>query len=155
MDLHIAWRTSASPKASGFWGCPPRVALREQCAEAEQTTTKGEESAGPQRYLLGARCEVAVGELAKRSTHLASFHHNHQQRIIVMATPSYKERMAAARAQPAQREAEWHRRIELSVEVCRMAMAATKAALRAGGDKLSRSAHARTERRAGATIRHF
>jgi hypothetical protein len=123
-----------APHTSG----PPRAMRR------GGANNKGEESAGPQRYLLGARCAVAVGELAKRSTHLASSHHNHQQRMIVMATPSYKERMAAARAQPAQREAEWHRRIELSVEVCRMAMAATKAALRAGGDKLSRSAHART-----------
>jgi hypothetical protein len=104
---------------------------------------------------LSVRCAMCSrGRRAGEAvTHLASSHHNHQQRM--MATPSYKERMAAARAQPAQREAEWHRRIELSVEVCRMAMAATKAALRAGGDKLSRSAHARTERRAGATIRHF
>ena len=57
-----------------------------------------------------------------------------------MATPSYKERMAAARAAArAQREAEkaeWQRRIELSVEVRRMAMAATKAAIRAREDKL-------------------
>ena len=118
-----------APHTSG----PPRAMRR----GGAKTTTKDEESAGPQCHPLGARCAVAVGELAKRSTHLASSHHNHQQRKIVMATPSYKERMAAARAQPAQREAEWHRRIELSVEVCRMAMAATKAALRAVGDKLS------------------
>ncbi|MGO9401247.1 MAG: hypothetical protein ACLP19_25905 [Xanthobacteraceae bacterium] len=62
------------------------------------------------------------------------------------ATPSYKERMAAARAAArAQREtekAEWHRRIELSVEVRRMAMAAIKAAIRAKGDKLALYSHA-------------
>ena len=54
--------------------------------------------------------------------------------------PSDKERIAAARAaasakRKAEREA-WHRRIELSVEVRRMAMAATKTAIRARGDKL-------------------
>jgi len=62
-----------------------------------------------------------------------------------MATPSYKERMRAARAearaQRAQHEAEWHRWIELSVEVRRMAIAATKAAIRARGDKLSLYSH--------------
>ena len=46
---------------------------------------------------------------------------------MVAATQSYRERMKAARAKArAKREAEkaeWHRRIELSVEVRRMAMA--------------------------------
>ena len=72
------------------------------------------------------------------------------------ATPSYKERMAAARAAArAQREAEkaeWHRRIELSVEVRRMAMAATKAAIRAKGDKLALYSHAQLVAMANAMI---
>ena|ERR1700730_12281971 len=58
-----------------------------------------------------------------------------------MTESSYRERVAAARAAASarrklEREA-WHRRIELHVEVRRMAMAATKAAIRAKGDKLS------------------
>ena len=73
-----------------------------------------------------------------------------------MATPSYKERMKAARAEArAQREAEreaWHRRIELSVEVRRMAMAATKAAIRARGDKLCLYSHAQLVAQANAMI---
>jgi hypothetical protein len=60
---------------------------------------------------------------------------------MVAATQSYRERMAAARAEArAQREAEkaeWHRRIELSVEVRRLALDAVKAGIRARGDKLS------------------
>jgi hypothetical protein len=58
-----------------------------------------------------------------------------------MATTFYEERMAAARAAAsAQRKLEreaWQRRIELHVEVRRIALAATKAAIRAKGDKLS------------------
>jgi hypothetical protein len=58
-----------------------------------------------------------------------------------MTGSSYRERVAVARAAAsAQRKAErdaWHRRIELSVEVRRIALAATKAAIRAKGDKLS------------------
>ena len=73
-----------------------------------------------------------------------------------MDTPSYKERMAAARAAArAQREAEreaWHRRLELSVEVQRMALAATKAAIRAKGDKLSLYSHAQLRAQADAMI---
>jgi hypothetical protein len=63
-----------------------------------------------------------------------------------MATPSYRERMKAARAEARTKreaeQAEWHRRIELSIEVRRMALAATKAAIRARGDKLSLYSHA-------------
>jgi hypothetical protein len=58
-----------------------------------------------------------------------------------MATQSYKERMAAASAAAsAQRraeKAEWHRRLELSCEVRRLALNAVKAGIRARGDKLS------------------
>jgi hypothetical protein len=46
---------------------------------------------------------------------------------------SYKETM---------RQAEWHRRLELSVEVRRMALVAVKAAIRDRGDKLSLYSHA-------------
>ena len=57
-----------------------------------------------------------------------------------MATPSYKERMAAARAAArAQRQAEhsaWKRMIELECEVRRLALDAVKAGIRARGDKL-------------------
>ena len=57
-----------------------------------------------------------------------------------MATPSYKERMKAARAAASAerkaQQAEWHRRLELSVEARRLALNATKAAIRARGDKL-------------------
>ena len=60
--------------------------------------------------------------------------------VIVMATTFYKERMRAARAEArAKREAQretWRRRAELSVEVRRIAMAATKAAIRDKGDKV-------------------
>jgi hypothetical protein len=63
-----------------------------------------------------------------------------------MATPSYRERMkgdrAEARTKREAEQAEWHRRIELSVEVRRMALAATKAAIRDRGDKLSLYSHA-------------
>jgi hypothetical protein len=59
-----------------------------------------------------------AGEVVHR---LASSHHNENRREIVMATPSYRERMKAARAEGrAKREAEkaeWHRRIELRCEV--------------------------------------
>ena len=57
------------------------------------------------------------------------------------ATQSYRERMKAQRAEArAKRDAdkaEWHRRIELHVEVRRIAMAAVKATIRDRGDKLS------------------
>jgi hypothetical protein len=57
----------------------------------------------------------------------------------------FAERIKAARAEArAKREAEqaeWHRRLELSVEVRWMALAATKAAIRARGDKLSLYSH--------------
>ena len=56
-----------------------------------------------------------------------------------MATPSYKERMKAARAAAsAQREAaerDWKRRAELHHEVRRLALDAVKAGIRARGDK--------------------
>lgn len=57
-----------------------------------------------------------------------------------MASPSYRERMKAARAAASAarkaQQAEWHRRLELSCEVRRLALNATKAAIRARGDKL-------------------
>ncbi len=59
---------------------------------------------------------------------------------MVAATPSYRERMkaqrAAASAERKAQQAEWHRRLELSGEVRRLALNATKAAIRARGDKL-------------------
>ena len=58
-----------------------------------------------------------------------------------MATPSYRERMKAARAQArAQREAERSaqlREIELRVEVRRFAREAVLTCIRANGDKIS------------------
>jgi len=73
-----------------------------------------------------------------------------------MATPSYRERMKAARAEArAKREAgkaAWHRRIELSVEARRIAMAATKAAIRARGDKVWLYSHAQLTAMANAMI---
>ena len=57
-----------------------------------------------------------------------------------MATPSYKERLAAARAatraERQAREQAWKRRIELECEVRRLALDAVKAGIRARGDKL-------------------
>ena len=57
--------------------------------------------------------------------------------VIVMATPSYKERMRAARAEAsAKRKAEQaarHRQIELRCEVQRLALAAVKAGIQAKG----------------------
>ncbi len=54
-----------------------------------------------------------------------------------MATPSYKERMKAARAAASAerkaQQAEWHRRLELSCEVRRLALNATKAAIQVPG----------------------
>jgi hypothetical protein len=48
--------TSAPRRSDSFWGWgTSSLALQHKGAEAEQTTTKGEESAGPQRYLLGER----------------------------------------------------------------------------------------------------
>jgi len=58
-----------------------------------------------------------------------------------MATPSYKERMKAARAEArAKREAEkaaWHRRAELIHEVRHIAREAVVADVRARGDRVS------------------
>jgi len=57
-----------------------------------------------------------------------------------MATPSYKERMAAARAaaraERLAREQAWKRQLELHCEVRHLALEAVKAAIRARGDKL-------------------
>jgi hypothetical protein len=56
------------------------------------------------------------------------------------ATQSYRERMKAQRAEARAKrnadKAEWHRRIELHVEVRRIAMAAVKATIRDKGDKV-------------------
>ena len=54
-----------------------------------------------------------------------------------MASPSYRERMkaqrAAASAEKKAQQAEWHRRLELSCEIRRLALAATKAAIEETG----------------------
>jgi hypothetical protein len=72
------------------------------------------------------------------------------------ATQSYRERMKAQRAEArAKRDAdkaEWHRRIELHVEVRRIAMAAVKATIRDRGDKLSLYAPAQLRAQADAMI---
>jgi hypothetical protein len=51
-----------------------------------------------------------------------------------MASQSYRERMKAARAEASAKrraeQAEWHRRLELSCEVRRLALEATKATIR-------------------------
>jgi hypothetical protein len=73
-----------------------------------------------------------------------------------MATPSYRERMKAARAEArAKREAEqaeWHRQAELRYEVRRLALDAVKAGIRARGDKLSLYSHAQLVAQANAMI---
>jgi hypothetical protein len=74
----------------------------------------------------------------------------------VMATPSYRERMKAARAEArAKREAEkaeWHRRIELRYEIRKPALDAVKAGIRARGDKLSLYSHAQLMTQTNAMI---
>jgi hypothetical protein len=51
-----------------------------------------------------------------------------------MATPSYRERMKAARAEARTKreaeKAEWHRRIELRYEIRKLAFDAVKAGIR-------------------------
>ena len=73
-----------------------------------------------------------------------------------MATPSYRERMKAARAEArAKREtekAEWHRRAELRYEIRKLALEAVKAGIRARGDKLSLYSHAQLVTQANAMI---
>jgi hypothetical protein len=63
-----------------------------------------------------------------------------------MATPSYRERMKAARAEARAKrlagQAEWHRQIELRCEVRRLALDAVKAGIRASGDKVQLYSHA-------------
>jgi hypothetical protein len=58
-----------------------------------------------------------------------------------MATPSYRERMKAARAEArAKREAEkaeWRRRMTLIAEVRRLSLEAVKASIRARGDRVT------------------
>ena len=70
-----------------------------------------------------------------------------------MATPSYKERLAAARAatraERQAREQAWKRRIELECEVRRLALDAVKAGIRARGDKLQLLHSAASEARLG------
>src|SRR5438128_143656 len=73
-----------------------------------------------------------------------------------MATPSYRERMKAQRAEAkAKREAEkaeGHRRAELRYEVRKFALEAVKARIRARGDKLSLYSHAQLVAQANAMI---
>ena len=63
-----------------------------------------------------------------------------------MATPSYRERMKAARAEARAKrqaeQAEWRRRVELRCEVRRLALNTVKAGIRARGDKLQLYSHA-------------
>jgi hypothetical protein len=77
-------------------------------------------------------------------------------RSVVLATPSYRERMKAQRAEArAKRDAEkaeWHRRAELRYEVRRLALDAVKAGIRARGDKLSLYSHAQLVAQANAMI---
>ena len=72
------------------------------------------------------------------------------------ATQSYRERMKAQRAEARGKrdadKAEWHRRIELHVEVRRIAMAAVKATIRDRGDKLSVYSPAQLRAQADAMI---
>ncbi len=72
-----------------------------------------------------------------------------------MATPSYKERMTAARAEArAKREAEkaeWRRPAELRYEIRKLALDA--AGIRARGDKLSLYSHAQLVTQANAIDR--
>ena len=70
---------------------------------------------------------VRLSEQTQGYEHCVRSHHNERWRMIVLASQSYKGRMRAARAQCAAREAEWRRRIELSVEVRRLALDAVKA----------------------------
>ena len=73
-----------------------------------------------------------------------------------MATPSYKERMRAARAEArAKREAEkaeWHRQIELMAVVRRLSLEAVKASIRDRGDKVSLYSMAQLRAQADAMI---
>jgi hypothetical protein len=75
---------------------------------------------------------------------------------MVEATKSYKERMAAARAEArAKREAEkgeWHRRAELRYEIRKLAMDAVKAGIRARGDKVQLYTHAQLVAQSNAMI---
>jgi hypothetical protein len=71
----------------------------------------------------------------------AGSHHNDKQGIIVMATPSYKERMREARAVASAKrkaeKAEWHRGIELMAVVRRLSLDAAKTAIRDRGDRVT------------------
>ena len=73
-----------------------------------------------------------------------------------MASPSYRERMkaqrAAASAERKAQQAEWHRRLELSCEVRRLALQATKAAIRARGDRVQLYTKAQLVAQANAMI---
>jgi hypothetical protein len=73
-----------------------------------------------------------------------------------MATPSYRERMKAARAEArAKREAEkanWLRRAKLIAEVREMSLEAVKASIRDRGDKVSHYSHAQLRAQADAMI---
>jgi hypothetical protein len=73
-----------------------------------------------------------------------------------MATPSYRERMKAARAQArAQRKAEkaeWQRRAELIATARMMALDAVKLTIRDRGDKVSFYTHAQLRTQADAMM---
>jgi hypothetical protein len=69
----------------------------------------------------------------------AGSNHNDKQRIIVMATQSYRERLKAQRAEASAKrkaeQAERQRQIELRCEVHRLALAAVKAGIPQGPEK--------------------
>ena len=75
---------------------------------------------------------------------------------MVEATPSYKERIAAARAaaraERLAREQAWKRQLELHCEVRHLALDAVEAAIRARGDKLQLYTPAQLQAQADAMI---
>jgi hypothetical protein len=103
---------------------------------------------------------VKIGEPARRpAKDCAGSNHNDKQRIIVMATQSYRERMKAARAEAsAQRkaeQAEYRKQLELVCEVRRLALDAVKEEIRARGDKVQLYSRASLQAMADESISPF
>ena len=73
-----------------------------------------------------------------------------------MASPSYKERMKAARAEARAKrlaaEAAWRRRVQVQAEARRLALEATKLAIRDRGDRVTHYTHAQLVRQANEMI---
>jgi hypothetical protein len=134
-------RSTSGPRGEhSFWGsgAVKRPSLK-QCASRAATQRSNNEQQiaanNKQRSVANKHSPtvlvfVRLGEPARRP---AKANHNDKQRIMVMATQSYRERMAAARAAAsAQRKAEKaarQRQIELRCEVHRLALAAVKAGI--------------------------